>query len=833
MKGKFSSIWKVTLALVLVCSLALTVAAPVAAAPDVENVTVTVVPSGVGSPATYTIEFTPNVGLYPPGNVIIVNFPPETTVPGTISTGDVTVKDLTDTDTGSPNQVDVSGNTVTVYLPSWGGGQGIDYRHRGQVIFSSACGIINPTVAGQYCLTVNTDEEPNPVPGCYYITTGPVTLELKHVAECGYIEYIFESNFETIQDALDHANYLFWDYYPWYGWYGYVEIPEPCNYIGARITVQPGTYYETIVMDTPFVELVSAGGSDVTIIDATGLVPPNVPGAVGITAGGVTFEGFTVMNAGVGATPGYYFDKDSDGVDDINGIHVLLWSDKNYVPIHYADEQEIPDTYAYHARINILDNEIHDSTGMGIAVFGNYQEQGACVLVSGNNVHDNQFDGFWGSWLRNGVEVIDPTAFTPNPEQPYACTEINDNTFADNGEGRHELDGYVASSSDNGIQIMSAYFCDWIEWGVVDKTIYIVGNDIYGNSNAGIYLGHDIDDSVIIKFNQIEYNGVFGISSHHNWPIIVSCIYNDIVGNEVWGIKNWEPVYDYPELDFDDNIIAPFNYWGDISGPSCGPEPIPHELDQRSDALGTGDAVSHYVFYRWWLTESFKIVQTQITRYYGSDYYDEGLINQQTPIVPLEQGWNTMSTPVALHEDADTMGEIVGLGGWMQNYIGGYYYDPVGGWMLLGADYQLVPLEAVYVKMAAPDMLPILLRTTDWMPARDLEPGWNLVGPNFGFWSQEIWDKPVDETLSSINGSWGVAISPSLPGQQDAWVCTPSDAGDYNMYVGDGYWVFVTEPTTLAGFRMAPWYFEDWEIDIMNCELPPWWDCVPLPPWWY
>ena len=50
-----------------------------------------------------------------------------------------------------------------------------------------------------------------------------------------------------------------------------------------------------------------------------------------------------------------------------------------------------------------------------------------------------------------------------------------------------------------------------------------------------------------------------------------------------------------------------------------------------------------------------------LIRYYGSDCYDSDFAPQETPIVPLKQGWNMMSTPVALDENADEMGEIIGL----------------------------------------------------------------------------------------------------------------------------------------------------------------------------
>jgi hypothetical protein len=194
------------------------------------------------------------------------------------------------------------------------------------------------------------------------------------------------------------------------------------------------------------------------------------------------------------------------------------------------------------------------------------------------------------------------------------------------------------------------------------------------------------------------------------------------------------------------------------------------------------------------------------------------------PIISLDEGWNTLSVPIALDEAADQLGEISTLGNWMQNMIIGYSYDPTSGWQLLGSDFQFLPLEAVYVKMSGEDLFPVLLRNTIWLPQRALEPGWNLVGLNGNIWSEEFDDiitsMNVEDALVSIDGSWSTAVSPSMPGQYESWVCTSNNAGDYDMFVGDGYWVFVTESTTLAGFSVAPWYLNEWEIDILNCQLP-------------
>jgi len=825
MKGKLRAVWQVGLALILALSLGLVMAAPVAASPDVQNVQVSVTPPTAGSPAEYEVQFTPIVGLYPPGNVIIITFPSGTYVPPVIDKSNVWVSDLDEAESSQPNEVTVNGQAVTVYLPPEGDGVEIDHLHRGEVLFSTDCGIVNPDIADIYCLTVHTDEEQNPVDGCYDITMGPVDVYLKYQVPreaCGYINLEHVQSFETIQDGLDKANALFLDMYsptPGPDDLGlYVECPEDGGYVGIRVLVQPGTYHETIVIDTPGVELCSKDGAATTIINADGLCPwgpKNV--VVFITTGGVTFggmgHGFTVMNGGLNRYHWQCWQNDDDD-DNIDTFGIALnsdVSDKSQSPLVGAM------AIAADARVNILDNIVNNNEASGIAVWG------GCVLVNGNDVYDNDWDGFYGNELFVGVETCDPESFTGGY---HASSEIIYNQFYDNDR--------------DGVDIASAYEGSVNNMEGITTDLYIVGNNIYDNGDSGIKLkegatGEGGSTVIAIKFNQIEDNDI-GINTAAMYPTFnIACVYNNIVGNRHWGIKNWDG----------DLLIAKMNWWGDLSGPSDGVAPV-HPSEEDPDqtavppAMGMGDAVSHHIIYQWWLTRPFEDVQKDLLRYYGSDRY-QGMDNDPYSIpwsatIPLKEGWNTMSTPMALDQRADQLGEIVGMGGWLKNMDIGYSYDPSGGWLLITPDFQFVPLEAVYVKIKGPerfdewmgesyaDLFPILLRSSLWLPQRDLEPGWNLVGLNADIWNEEydgcIWRLPVQQALSSVSDSWSNAISPSMPGQIESWVCTPTSEGDFDMYTGDGYWVFITEPATLAGFSIAPWYLNEWEMKILSCRIP-------------
>ena len=80
MKGKFSSMWRVVIALVLVASLSLVVAVPVAASPDVSNVHVELSAyTDAATDVTYYVYFTPGVELVKNVDTITVFFPTDTT----------------------------------------------------------------------------------------------------------------------------------------------------------------------------------------------------------------------------------------------------------------------------------------------------------------------------------------------------------------------------------------------------------------------------------------------------------------------------------------------------------------------------------------------------------------------------------------------------------------------------------------------------------------------------------------------------------------------------------------------------------------------------------
>ena len=631
-----------------------------------------------------------------------------------------------------------------------------------------------------------------------------------------------------------------------YAWNLTTVKPIDGDLIGAIVRVQDGTYKETIEIDTPGVVVESANGPAVTIIDAYGLEPEvsepfdETASAVLITSGAVTFEGFTVKNAG--KNRGGFPDIDHNGLIDANGITVIPTSCKC---VGCEDGVTLPPSIinpgmgwpferpCRHGRVNILNNSIYDNEAEGILAID------CSILVEGNDVYRNRFDGFSGRQLHCGAEVIDPTSFTHGL---FATTEILDNKFHDNGgagllnwvyDGQFtqepKLSGQPMLWTESGVEIVSTVTCckqAEPEEVIVDP--YIVGNEITNNAHAGINLLENATDFAryTIEKNKILNNGIFGISTHASDPDDIDVRYNDIVGNRFWGIKNW-----HVPLEDDDVLIAKENFWGTLGGPSMGPAPVKHEGDQRSEALGNGDAVSHYIHYNPWLTRNFKTVLDKQIRYYGSD------------TLTLQKGWNTLSVPLKLDDGANTISEWMLLGKFItdENAEVVYQFEPGVGFVDIGAGGQtIIPGRGYYIKMKQASKIPVIYSGQLGLPSFDVVHGWNLIGAPWGIDRDSLSSTgegrfavadpdsgvlpfPADreairtvfnasESIKDGLSGRGVAIivSPSVPGQiQPYSMAMPTGVWSIlevreRMYTGEGYWAYMVNPSTYAGFEVTP-----------------------------
>ncbi len=760
------------------------------------------------------------------------------------------------------------------------------------VTFELLHNLINPTTIGDYQLEVSTSREVLFVPSHPYnicMPSGRVYVyrsRFDALEECGQKQLDFVDSFDTIQEALDFVD----DEYladPWPLYTG--DDPENNPFgqvVGMEVHVAPDTYAETIIMDTPGVVLKSMAGPAVTIIDGSGIEPQMIvsstlssvfdgmAGVVNILASGVTFEGFTVTGGGVGVSSqdpdnygvDNYPDYDQNGNVDIQGIFVTPWNPKaNQVAggMVITDTADYTTTYPiYSGRVNVYGNVIHGNEGFGIVaaaamaldinqdgsidssgpdVYFNVKAEGSglVALIEGNVIHDNRGGGIVGVDLSCGVEVIDPTSITVGTE---AASEILNNAIRSNGfatmpDGEPAFNPIVSTGNTtaamlgSGISLYGTVQPYYSDWGGSEGccTVFIVNNEILGNTNNGISLWKDAANvPLVIQENTITQNGFAGVSTAAealcDGEVAVDFRYNDVVGNGVWGVKNWAGDLQQP-LWFN----AKENYWGSMGGPSEGSAPEPHKIDQRSDALGNGDAVSHYVYYNPWLSVSQATVIADGIRHYGS-------------YLELQKGWNTLSVPVPLHGSADTLGEIATLGSWLDNAQAAFQYDPSLGYIQLLSNTQLLTGRGYFIRMAEAGRFPVIYRSSFGLPSVNLAQGWNLVGAAFGIdrvdnatpydqgrwaiaWAARLVDggdpearKPSAVALDSVRNQASVIISPSVPGQIASWSSTytqEAQASSPNyFYTGEAYWVFMIDPGTLAGFEVTPFHFtpdlHDW-----------------------
>ena len=167
MKRKFSSMWRVAIALVMVLSLGLVMAAPVSA--DVSSATVTNAPQTVGTAATYTVAFNTNSTLIGNTGSITITFPATTVVPDGATPYNGNVK-VNDTSCGDGKVTgDATARTVVITVPKDIGAGAVT------VVIDKLAGVNNPTtVASDWKLTVKTSAEPTEVPSAAYSTVAVV-----------------------------------------------------------------------------------------------------------------------------------------------------------------------------------------------------------------------------------------------------------------------------------------------------------------------------------------------------------------------------------------------------------------------------------------------------------------------------------------------------------------------------------------------------------------------------------------------------------------------------------------------------------------------------------
>ncbi|MGA9349124.1 MAG: cohesin domain-containing protein [Anaerolineae bacterium] len=174
-------------------------------------------------------------------------------------------------------------------------------------------------------------------------------------------------------------------------------------------------------------------------------------------------------------------------------------------------------------------------------------------------------------------------------------------------------------------------------------------------------------------------------------------------------------------------------------------------------------------------------------------------------VVPLGAGWNLLSTPIRLDAAHETLGQIL-----PPELLVAYGWDAANGQWVgpLSAAYQLLPLDAIFVKLAASGTAVFVPSgELTFPPSRNLVAGLNLIGPAPAFDGVGFPAMPLDQALVSIESAPGglrgyvMVISPGLnqPGWAYALGGTIRDLLPYK-----GYWVVMENPDTLYGLSTTP-----------------------------
>ena len=383
------------------------------------------------------------------------------------------------------------------------------------------------------------------------------------------------------------------------------------------------------------------------------------------------------------------------------------------------------------------------------------------------------FDNGGSSYNMTGVTVSGNT-----------LTNCNDYGIA-MGAGSHTVKATVSNNT-----ITNGYSS--IDLAGHSDDVSVTGNTITGAYNYGIKL--ELDDNVIVTIKNNTITGCAGTNGAIYIPDettanIVTVQYNDITGtsSEGYAIKADHAA---TSAGFD----CKYNYFGSATGPNY--TALTGATVTKSNPNGTGDKISDYVTYYPWLHKSRADVVADNASY-------------QSSTIKLGSGWNTLSTPVKLISTADAVDELIPAGMTI-----GYYYD--SGWQQITTGYVLNPCNAVYLKMSAEKYALLKFDAGAFStPSKALAAGWNLIAlaalDSDGMHADDA-VASVAKTAANLPG-YSQVISSSINATQTSmyyntgtsWVVSYGQSTVTDMmFAGLGYWVYMQNAATLAGFEITP-----------------------------
>jgi len=365
----------------------------------------------------------------------------------------------------------------------------------------------------------------------------------------------------------------------------------------------------------------------------------------------------------------------------------------------------------------------------------------------------------------------------------YITASITNNTIT-NGFNPINLSGYTKDVAITGNTVTGAYrygieaenYSWWTE-----ETL----NPYYNSAH----------DGVVIKNNTItgtagSYAVWLGTTDRTTTPARTGPVvqYNTISGNNGYAIGAGLATIAGAGQD------CKYNWFGDATGPAY--TALVGATVTKSNPNGTGDAITDKVAYYPWLHKSLTDVVNDNASY-------------QACTMSLVSGWNTLSTPVQLISTADSIDELIPA-----HMTIGYYYDATG-WHQVTTDV-LNPCDAFYIKMSVATDVLLKFDASAWTtPSKDLTAGWNLISLAALDSDGKLADVAVASVYQTAAGLPGYSqvISPSQNATQydmyynagGSWSYSSGQTADADsMLAGLGYWCYMQNAATLAGFEITP-----------------------------
>jgi hypothetical protein len=425
--------------------------------------------------------------------------------------------------------------------------------------------------------------------------------------------------------------------------------------------------------------------------------------------------------------------------------------------------------------------------------------------ITSATVSNNTFNSCVTAWpdisgSKSGSIVFD-TAHGGNGD--FSGVTISGNTLTDcgqygivmGGNGGGSAGPHTVTISNNTITngqsaiVLCDYFTLALVTGNTITAPYERAIQVEGDNNASVKIKNNtISDSANASSGSDATRGAIRVTDEATAGAVV-VQYNDITGSKGYAIEAGSSAA---------AVDAKYNYYGSATGPAY--TALTGATVGKSNPNGTGDSITDRVTYYPWLHKSRADVVADNASY-------------QTSVMQLVSGWNTMSTPVELISTADSIDELIPSGMTI-----GYYYD--GGWQQITTGYVLSPCDAVYVKMSESKYVQFKFDAAAFTtPSKELDAGWNLISlASLDSDGMEADDAVASVYLTAANlPGYGQVVSPSInPTQYDmyynagtSWAVARSQHAtslgtSYHMYAGLGYWIYMQNAATLAGFEITP-----------------------------